>query len=96
MVEQILKIPNRNEICLAHIAVETQQRGKGYGEKLMHFLMKEAVKDFASYFVLDVSDENPRAQRLYERMEFKVHKHMLSKHKSNYGHVPNFYRMKLK
>lgn len=95
-IEQILKLPKKKEICLAHIAVAEGERSKGYGEQLLHFLMEKTKEDNSNYFVLDVSTGNPKAQKLYERMGFKVRKHIISKYKSKYGEVPNFYRMEMK
>lgn len=95
-IEQILKLPTKHEICLAHIAIAEEERNKGYGQRLIRFLMEEVKGNSSSYFVLDVSEENPNAQRLYERMGFKINKHILSKYKSKYGYVPNFFRMHLK
>jgi len=41
-----------------------------------------------------VSELNPRAKALYERMSFRVMHHHLSDLKSDYGFVANHYRMK--
>ena len=95
-VEGIIKPPKKNEIAIAHIAIDEKVRSRGHGEKLINFLMTEVQKASSSSFVLDVSEENPRAQQLYERMGFKVVKHILSRYKTNHGYVPNFYRMELK
>ena len=94
-IEQVLKLPAKSEICLAHLGVLEEKRNKGYGQKFIQFLMDEVESNSSTYFVLDVSEENPKAQRLYERMGFKVHKHIPSNYKSNYGYVPNFFRMHL-
>lgn len=94
-IEQILKPPTKNEIYLGHLGIAEAERSKGYGQQLIRFLMKESEKKASNYFVLDVSEENPNAQRLYERIGFKVHKHVNGKYKSKYGYVPNFFRMHL-
>ncbi len=95
-IEQILKLPTKNEFCLAHISIAEEERNKGYGQKFIHFLMDQIKNNSSSYFVLDVSEENHNAQRLYERMGFKVDKHIISKYKSKFGYVPNFFRMHFK
>lgn len=95
-IEQILKPPTKNEIYLGHLGISKDERSKGYGQQLIQFLMNEIETNSATYFVLDVSEENPDAQRLYERLGFKVHKHFLGKYKSKYGYVPNFFRMHFK
>lgn len=95
-IEQILRPPNKNEVYLGHLGVVEEERSKGYGQQLIQFLMQEAKKNTSSYFVLDVSEENPNAQRLYIRLGFKVHKYVSGKYKSKFGYVPNFFRMHFK
>ncbi|MDB4655581.1 GNAT family N-acetyltransferase [Flavobacteriales bacterium] len=94
--EQIIKLPRKNEVCLGHLAVDEKERSKGYGQKIILFLMEKSDKKESDYFVLDVSEENPQAQKLYERIGFKVHKHILSNCKSSYGYVANHFRMSFK
>ena len=95
-IEQVLLLPRKNEVCLAHISISPDERSKGYGQLLIEFLMqqKEAIPD--SNFVLDVSEENPRAKSLYERLGFVEKRHISSNLKSNYGYVPNHFRMEKK
>ncbi|MFY0598245.1 MAG: GNAT family N-acetyltransferase [Cyclobacteriaceae bacterium] len=92
--EQILRPPKKNEICIAHLSISPKQRSLGLGRKLISFLMNEANPKSNNYFVLDASEENPRAQSLYERLGFKVIKCEYSKLKNDYGHVANHFRMK--
>lgn len=91
--EQIIQLPKSNEICIAHLGIAENCRGLGLGTKLIAFLMKASNPKPTDCFVLDVSEENPKAQLLYERLGFKVTKCQYSNLKNNYGHVANHFRM---
>ena len=94
--EQVVKSPVKGEICLGHLAIDEKERSKGYGEKLIQFLIENADKKESDYFVLDVSEENPKAQKLYERIGFKLSTHIHSKLKNNFGYVANHFRMEIR
>jgi len=94
-IEKTIKPPTKNEISIAHLAINEKERSKGYGEKLVRFLLQEANKSDSNYYVLDVSEENPRAKQLYDRMGFIVHSHNLSSQKTEHGYIANHYRMHL-
>ncbi len=91
-IERILKPPKENEMYLGHIAVAEDERNRGYGQKLIKFMMRQ-MEGSPCVFVLDVSEDNPRALRLYERMGFQVTSKICSKYCSKFGYVPNFFRM---
>lgn len=91
-VEKIIKHPQVGEIIIAHIAILATERSKGYGQKMIEFLMKNSQAK-GSIFALDVSEENPRAKDLYLRLGFTEQNHLRSNLKSNYGIVYNHYRM---
>ena len=95
-VEQVIKLPKGNEIVLAHIAIKEDYRGKGFGQKMMEHLMnkKNQIDDIS--FVLDVSELNPRAKALYEKLGFTVKSIEKSKLKNQYGSVANHFRMEKK
>jgi len=93
--EKVIKVPLGNEICIGHLGITSDFRGKGLGSKLVEFLMKESKAQPTDVFVLDVSEENPRAKALYDRMGFEVRKHEISTLKNSHGHVPNHFRMEL-
>lgn len=93
-VEQIIKLPKKNEIALAHIAIHPDRRSKGFGEAMMTYLMKQTNLKADEYFILDVSELNPRAKALYERLGFTDEKLNLSKLSNENGTVANHYRMK--
>jgi len=92
--EQIIKLPKKNEICIAHLGIAENYRELGLGRKLIAFLMQASNPKSINRFVLDVSKENPKAQSLYERLGFKVMKKNYSKLKNSFGHVANHFRMR--
>lgn len=94
-VEKIIKLPKANEIALAHIAISPEHRGKGLGTELMNQLMNVTKAKEKQKFVLDVSEENPRAQALYDRLGFKVTDNMESILQNKYSYVANHRRMTL-
>lgn len=91
--EKILKMPKKNEVALVHLGISEERRGQGLGTICMHDIQKIANKKKEQKFVFDVSKENPRAQKLYERLGFKVVKYNPSKLKNKYSYVPSHYRM---
>lgn len=95
-VEQIIKLPKKNEIALAHIAIKPEHRSKGYGQVLMDHLMTTTNRESTQYFMLDVSKLNPRAKALYERLDFVETKMNSSKLSNEYGTVADHYRMEKK
>ena len=94
-VETIVKPPNKKEIAIAHLGVLPIHRGKGLGTKLIHALMETAEKTADSQFVLDVSEENPKAKSLYDRLGFTVTNKVISNLKNKFSYVPNHFRMAL-
>jgi len=93
--EQIIQPPKNNEVCIVHLGIAENYRGLGLGRKLIAFLMEASKPKPTNRFVLDVSEENPKAQFLYERLGFKVLKCNYSKLKNSFGYVANHYRMEL-
>ena len=94
-VETMIKLPKKNEIVLGHLGIKENLRGKGYGTVLINELMLVAYKSKEEYFVLDVSEENPKAKVLYEKLGFMVLKKYDSKLKNKYSYVANHFRMEL-
>lgn len=92
-VEGLIKLPTKKEIVLAHLGIHSDWQGKGLGTKLIDALMEKADKDSESRFVLDVSEENPRAKALYDRLGFVVTKKNDSTLKNKYSYVANHFRM---
>lgn len=94
-IESIIQLPKRNEIAIAHLGVQPEFQGQGLGTELINRLMEKAIKKEGSQFVLDVSEENPRAKALYERLGFVSTKKVDSSLKNKYSYVPAMFRMKL-
>ena len=92
-VEGLIKLPKKKEIVLAHLGVQPDMQGKGLGTKLIAALMEEANQEEDSRFILDVSEENPRAKALYDRLGFIVTKKNNSTLKNKYSYVANHLRM---
>lgn len=95
-VEQLILLPKKQEIAIAHLGIEPSMQGKGLGTKLIELLKEKANKTANSIWVLDVSEENPRAKALYDRLGFKTTKKNNSTLKNKYSYVANHYRMELK
>lgn len=91
-IEQIIKLPKGNEIAIAHLGIKEEYRGRGLGTYLIENLIKKYKGEHSNY-VLDVSEENPRAKSLYERLGFKVTKRNESNLKSKYSYVAHHLRM---
>ena len=95
-VETLIKLPKKNEITLGHLGVKADLRGQGIGTQLINLLMQKAAKKTNEYFVLDVSEENPKAKALYLKLGFKTNHHYISSYKNEFSYVPNHFRMELK
>jgi ribosomal protein S18 acetylase RimI-like enzyme len=61
----------KDEYYISNVAVYPEQRGRGIGSLLIARASDEARKA-AIRLVLDVETDNPAAQRLYERIGFRV------------------------
>lgn len=94
-IEQLIKLPQKQEIVIGHLGITPKFRGKGFGTKLIHGLMEKANTKEESKFVLDVSEENPKAQFLYERLGFVSTKKNVSSLKNKHSYVANHFRMEL-
>lgn len=94
-IERVIRLPMKQEICLAHLGINPHKRGLGLGRKLISQLQKISKPGAGDVFVLDVSAENPRAQALYERLGFELVKCAYSSLKNKHGHVANHFRMQL-
>lgn len=60
-----------NEMYIAVLVVDDSMRGKGIGTLLMQAAFEVAQQDKIHVVVLDVTDSNTSALRLYERLGFK-------------------------
>jgi len=62
----------RDEYYISNVAVSPAWRNRGIGALLMRAAFVEAERDGMRSVVLDVETDNPDAQRLYERLGFRV------------------------
>ncbi len=58
------------EAHVTNIAIHPDKRGRGYGERLLRQLMKEAVAAKANRMTLEVRKANQVAQSLYAKLDF--------------------------
>jgi ribosomal protein S18 acetylase RimI-like enzyme len=77
--EGMVRPPRGREYAIAHLGVQERMRSSGLGEKLILELIRRSYASDPSNFILDVSDINPRAKVLYERMGFQTTRHKASK-----------------
>lgn len=61
-----------NRFHLARIIVKPNERGQGYGRKLVTLLMDQAWSVPGKYFTLNVNHGNERARALYESLGFAI------------------------
>lgn len=57
---------------IEYLYVEETYRKKGYGEKLLSFLIEEAIKNKAENITLEVESQNIAALSLYQKMGFEI------------------------
>ncbi len=60
-----------NEVYITNVAVNSQYRGKGYGQKLVNQLIKQSETERAFFITLEVRKSNENAIKLYEKCGFK-------------------------
>lgn len=58
------------EAHITNIAIRPEQRGKGFGKKLLHASMRVAASFGAEMMTLEVRETNTVAQRMYDEMDF--------------------------
>jgi len=92
-IEKIIAPPKGNTEVLVHISVIESLRGNGIGSKLIQHFIEKAKFKKRSTVSLDVSEENPYAKALYERLGFATTKKNISSLKNKYATVPNHIKM---
>lgn len=69
----LLKHPEKKKTFIADIFLKKEYRGTGYGTLVLKLVEKIAKKDHLSKVIeLHVFKHNPRAVKLYERIEFEI------------------------
>ncbi|MBM7061452.1 GNAT family N-acetyltransferase [Pseudomonas sp. UL073] len=71
-IEQLIRPPSRSVLYLAHLGVVPALTGQGIGGQLIAHLLQQAEPQALRTAALDVAASNPLAQRLYERLGFRV------------------------
>ncbi len=89
---KITKPPKNKEWFLSCFGVLPSLRGKGLGEIILKQQMEWAKENGYTIYGLDVSENNPRAKILYQRMGFKEIEYKISITKK----VPNLYKLEVK
>ena len=70
--KKLVRAPLKGCYYIAHVGVSQEFRSMGIGEKMVAFIQDKAREKGVKKLALDVSVINLRAQRLYERLNFKV------------------------
>lgn len=60
------------QLYVANLGVKKELRSKGIGKTLIEFAQRRASERGLAELVLDVSENNPRAEALYQSIGFKV------------------------
>ena len=55
---------------LVNIAIVNERQGQGLGEKLLRFVIKEAIKEGCEFMHLEVRKSNLKAKSLYDKYGF--------------------------
>ncbi len=63
----------KGDIYIAEIAIDENQRSKGYGTKVIKDVIAYGQKKGYKRVILDADFRNPKAKALYERLGFKVY-----------------------
>ena len=63
----------KDDVYIAEIAIDENQRSKGYGTKVIEDVIDYARKNGYKRVILDADFRNPKAKALYERLGFKVY-----------------------
>ena len=63
----------KDDIYIAEIAIDENQRSKVYGTKVIEDVIDYAQENEYKRIILDADFRNPKAKALYERLGFKVY-----------------------
>ena len=69
----VLSDIKKGDLYLAEIAIDKNQRSKGYGSKIINDVIDYARKNNYKRVILDVDFRNAKAKVLYEKIGFKVY-----------------------
>lgn len=91
--EQVIRPPRDGEFYLGHLGVDPAYRGQGVGAQLVAWLLERGRQRGCRCAVLDVAEDNPRAQALYQRLGFEVTGQRAARLINRHGRVPAQTRM---
>lgn len=91
--ERVIAPPRRDVLYIGHLGVAPDMRGRGIGTQLIEHFLDEGRATRCSEAELDVSVENTEAQKLYERLGFRVTGERESSLRNAFGHVATHRRM---
>jgi ribosomal protein S18 acetylase RimI-like enzyme len=63
----------KDDFYIAELAIDENQRSKGYGTKVIKDVIDYAKKNDYKRVILDADFRNPKAKALYERLGFNVY-----------------------
>ncbi len=94
--ERVVRPPGNGLQYIAHVGVVESMRSRGIGRTLVEHFLEVGRKRGRLTAELDVAVTNPDAQRLYERLGFRVTAERTSTLRNAHGSVPNHRRMALR
>ncbi len=94
--ENVLRPPKKGSHYIAHVGIDPKYRGKGFGNQLMHHLIKKGIDLNRKYAELDVAHNNLNAYRLYKRLGFKDFKKTIASDslKNEFGKIIDHINMR--
>ncbi len=72
LMETLIRPPRRGCYYVGHLGVDVARRGQGIGQALIAYAQTQAKNAQLQSLSLDVSEKNPDAERLYQRLGFKA------------------------
>ena len=92
-IGSIMKKPKHDELYLSNFGVLPELRGKGIGRMIMQKSIEMSQPNGYQVFSLDVSEENPRAEKLYSSLGYVVTEFKYFSGRRPGFHVPNAKKM---
>jgi len=92
-IERVMPPPKKSVQYIAHLGVNPAHQGEGIGTQLIDRFLAQGRETGKKVAELDVSVENPAAERLYERLGFTVSEERPSSLANEFGTVVDHRRM---
>lgn len=92
-VQKLIPPPDKSTEYVADLGIKESFRGQGIGTALLKHQMAIAQSKKRRFYVLDVAANNPRAQKLYEKLGLKVIEERIFSGTSQDSLIPNAKRM---